>query len=629
MVFYPREWQDGETLDAAQMNRLEVGIVGTSDEVIVARSAAQAAGVSEQAAAISAQNSEAAAARAELVPDEVDTAMAAQLGTGSAFDTELSATIANPNGVTIQHRTFSGVEPGTFVSFTFDDGYGTAAAYFDALNGRGIKGTLFLSSAYVDKPGTSPDWPDDTFITTAQVQAIIASGNEVGTHGVNHESYTATYNSGGRTAVDSLVSGAVASIEAAFPSVTVKTGAYPYGHSNEAIREVMGRTHEFYRGTKGLVAEYGSDPFDVPSIDIQSLSESTIKGYVDHAATTGALCIFLVHGALTAGDITKIGNVADYVLSKGIQTGTFYEAMLARTALRGPSGAAINTSGDAFFRTNKSCRYELSRGDNLGDSSWFSIDRSTNASYWDETGGVPFEFRKALFALAEFQVGKRRVYGDVTTVSGSATISSPSIRFDESDVGLTIAGTDIPGGATILSVSGSQDATMTAAATASGLIEATIGRQTGVSAISGDATYYANIINKRNANHTLRWVDLRDVAVGQVSPAEWSRAGSGGTMTWDTGTGGSYANIKAYGVKFITHTGVQRAVIGDGIDGIKLGSAADAIMQRAAPGIINVGKLAVTNSAAATTPGSVTKKVEVFDATGASLGFVAVYASIT
>ena len=60
-----------------------------------------------------------------------------------------------------------------------------------------------------------------------------------------------------------------------------------------------------------------------------------------------------------------------------------------------------------------------------------------------------------------------------------------------------------------------------------------------------------------------------------------------------------------------------------------LGSALDAPVVRAAAGIVNVGKLAVGNSAAATTPGTVTKKMEVFDAAGASLGFVPVYNAIT
>lgn len=45
--------------------------------------------------------------------------------------------------------------------------------------------------------------------------------------------------------------------------------------------------------------------------------------------------------------------------------------------------------------------------------------------------------------------------------------------------------------------------------------------------------------------------------------------------------------------------------------------------------LVATGGLGVGNSAPATTPGSVTNKMEVFDASGVSLGFVAIYGSIT
>jgi hypothetical protein len=44
---------------------------------------------------------------------------------------------------------------------------------------------------------------------------------------------------------------------------------------------------------------------------------------------------------------------------------------------------------------------------------------------------------------------------------------------------------------------------------------------------------------------------------------------------------------------------------------------------------ISTGLLAVTNAAAATTPGSVVKKIQVFDGAGASLGYIPVYSTIT
>lgn len=45
--------------------------------------------------------------------------------------------------------------------------------------------------------------------------------------------------------------------------------------------------------------------------------------------------------------------------------------------------------------------------------------------------------------------------------------------------------------------------------------------------------------------------------------------------------------------------------------------------------VLATGGVGVGNSAAATTPGAVVKKMEIFDANGASLGFIAIYNSIT
>jgi len=110
----------------------------------------------------------------------------------------------------------------------------------------------------------------------------------------------------------------------------------------------------------------------------------------------------------------------------------------------------------------------------------------------------------------------------------------------------------------------------------------------------------------------------------------WTADGVGSTMKQDSGTGGSYFDHVNYAVRFYDqNAGPLRMRVGAGKDGFDLGAASDATVQRAAAGVVNVGKLAVTNTAAATTPGTVVKKMEVFDAAGASLGFVAIYGAIT
>jgi hypothetical protein len=80
----------------------------------------------------------------------------------------------------------------------------------------------------------------------------------------------------------------------------------------------------------------------------------------------------------------------------------------------------------------------------------------------------------------------------------------------------------------------------------------------------------------------------------------------------------------------------QQTAVGD----MKFGngsSPVDTEWRRAAPGnmrcptglVIADGGIGVGNSASATTPGSVTKKIQGFDESGLSLGFIAVYSSIT
>ena len=97
------------------------------------------------------------------------------------------------------------------------------------------------------------------------------------------------------------------------------------------------------------------------------------------------------------------------------------------------------------------------------------------------------------------------------------------------------------------------------------------------------------------------------------------RFGYGGSINyWSIAT-----NWKAYGdyaFRIWSHDGTswkQRLVIGKTSGDVQIKSR------------LEVGTLGVGNSAAATTPGNVVKKIEVFDDAGNSLGFLAVYDSIT
>ena len=460
-----------------------------------------------------------------------------------------------PAQVRVQHRLGGTTEPGAFIAWTADDGYTTQPSFFALLASRGLFGTMFLSTAYVDKVGVDPTW-SDTYITTAQVTALVAAGHELGTHGVNHEAYETYRIANGDAALNTLVSGAITTI-AGF-GYTVKTGAYPAGQSSQRVQEIMGRTHDFYRGTKGVVAHRGQNPYDVTSIDIRDLTEAAIKVYVDEANAAGSLVVFLVHGGLTAPMLTKFGNVMDYATGLGIRQGTFYQGMSERTAIRGNAAAEVDTRGNAYLQSLRTPRLELDRGDGSASAApYFGIDLVTNAPFYDSTSATPFEFRKPMALLGDTILGIRKVFAD-GVLNSTTTVTSAAAGFNGADVGRTITGTGIPGGTTIASVTNATTAIMSAAATATASsVTITLGRPTPPVFQAAGQTIFYGAFQLRGTAPTIAFQDLANTATGTISPSTWSRAGAGGTMTIDSGSGGSYLVMRAYGEKFTDYLGTN------------------------------------------------------------------------
>lgn len=496
-------------------------------------------------------------------PDKILVTEAALTDPASPAGAALNSTFARP---LLSHKTVgvaAPTEPGAFVVWSADDGYGTFGDYFALLNTKGVKGTLFLTKNWVDKAGVDVTW-NDTYITSTQVRAIRDAGHEIGTHGVNHEQQDAYRLTNGDAAYHALVREAVDYLEATF-GITVKTGAYPYGRSDQRTREIIARSHEFYRGTKGLVAARGQDPFDVLAIDIQTLTETAIKAYVDQAKADGSLCIFLTHGGITAADLTKFGNVIDYVTAQGVRQGTFYQSMTERTSLRGAAGSSLDTSGNAYWRTVRTTRISVVRDDNTAGSAYWDIDEVNNAPYFDSVDGTPWEFRRGVrFLMADaVEVGRRSVLPDGVTTNGSTTITSGTAGFDQKDVGRTISGAGIPAGTTIATVTNPTTATLSAAATATATgVTITIGgRPQPVLSAAGQAQFYSTVGIYSTGSRSLEFRDLSGNTLGGISQTTWNRSGTGGAMTWDTGTGGSTATIKAYRLNFIDHTAARKIAL--------------------------------------------------------------------
>jgi peptidoglycan/xylan/chitin deacetylase (PgdA/CDA1 family) len=467
--------------------------------------------------------------------------------------------------VSMSHVTNStGDEPGPVVCWTADDGYTSMMGYFDALNDAGIKGTLFLSSQWVDKPGAHESW--GPYITSAEVQQIIDAGHEIGTHGRAHESFTAYLTANGDEAFHALVEQSKTDIEEMFPEVTVRTGAYCFGHYNSRIAEIVGRSHRYFRATRGLVVADAADPHAVPSIDAQLYTEAQLKAYVDQAVANRGLCIFLVHGNMTGPDFTKFANVMAYAAAQGCQQKPFYDAMAERSAFKS-SRYMVDNSGNAFHPNMRVNRVSIERKDNVSGSWELDIDEVTSAPYLQNVGqDVPIEFRsKVILGLNSSHgvlVGRRRIFWDGVTTNGSAIVTSGSASFRADDVGLTVTGTGIPGGATILSVQSTTSVTLSTAATATATaVTLTLGRPLPPSLqVGADLETYGSV--RQYGNSTPRYSFwTAGVESGFIDPTAWGRAGTGGNMLIDSGTGGSYITLKGFGAKLLTQDGSNTVTV--------------------------------------------------------------------
>lgn len=472
--------------------------------------------------------------------------------------------------------------PGPFVVWAGDDGYDTQAGYFSLLASNGIMGTFFLSVDWVDQAGTSPVY-GDAYITTSQVQAIVAAGHEIGTHGKNHEDLAAYYLTHGPAALDLLLGAAIGEIQTRF-GFSVKTGSYPGGSANDRVKEIVGRRHEYFRCSRGAVSRNAPDPFDVPGIDILAPSESDIKGYIDEAVANRSIVVLFHHGSIDSAQLIKVSNLIAYANSVGCDQGTFYRAMSQRTKWLS-TRAMIDSQGNAFNPIVHTNGVIVDRNDNLSGYYSLGLDESTNAPFVDATSGTPFEFRKDLLALGTLYVGRRRVFADFTTTNGSTTVSSGSAGFRVDDVGLSISGTGIPAATTITAFVSPTQVTMSAAATASATdVTVTLGRPASGSVTSaGEMRLYNGLSLFGTTSQAVYFGRLESTLEGAISANQWlnnGAAGTGGEMTIDSGSGGSYVNIKGFATRIRSEDGTVRLRLGAAKDGIDFGAAEDVTLQR-------------------------------------------------
>jgi peptidoglycan/xylan/chitin deacetylase (PgdA/CDA1 family) len=183
----------------------------------------------------------------------------------------------------------------TVVSLSFDDGYANESIAASVMESHGMRGTFYVNSGSVGNSGE---------FSWTQLQALQASGHEIGGHTIHHTDLT-TVNS-------ATAQQEVCDDRAAITShgLTATSFAYPYGSYNATAESIVqGCGYTSGRTVGGLVSENGSctgcpfaetippgDPFALLTPDsVKSTTPlSAIQGYVTQAQAHGGGWVPLV-----------------------------------------------------------------------------------------------------------------------------------------------------------------------------------------------------------------------------------------------------------------------------------------------------------------------------------------------
>lgn len=140
----------------------------------------------------------------------------------------------------------------------------------------------------------------------------------------------------------------------------------------------------------------------------------------------------------------------------------------------------------------------------------------------------------------------------------------------------------------------------------------------GISGLTTNALPYATSATTLGDSPIYRCAAAR-IGFGGTTDSEPGIRWSSTMLDFVTAAAGAFIGINVLYLQLANTTKIKTvsdgvATITDSVDGL---------------GSLRVQTLQIGNSAAATTPGTVTDKIEIFDAAGASLGFIAVYDAIT
>lgn len=161
--------------------------------------------------------------------------------------------------------------PERTVVLTFDDGFRdfySAAA--PVLHRLGLPATIFVPTQYCGRtngwPG-QPSWvQEEALLNWREVSELARNGFSFGAHSLSHPILTNLH----LAEAEREISGSKAQIEA-HTGQPAEFFAYPYGHWNAVLRDLVGKHYEGACATAAGVVEPNADPLALPRVDVHYL----------------------------------------------------------------------------------------------------------------------------------------------------------------------------------------------------------------------------------------------------------------------------------------------------------------------------------------------------------------------
>lgn len=175
------------------------------------------------------------------------------------------------------------VAPNTVV-LTFDDATENLVPHaLPVLTALQFRATIFAVSGKLggmnDWPGQAEGIPRVPLLSRRGLGECIAAGCEIGAHSATH----ARLDTVPPSAWESEVSGCRETLESTL-GVPVTSFAYPFGHSNSALRAVVAQHYRAAVGTQLRVAAPTSDRYDLPRVEMYYWRSPSVFPLFGHRA---------------------------------------------------------------------------------------------------------------------------------------------------------------------------------------------------------------------------------------------------------------------------------------------------------------------------------------------------------